>query len=158
MRANDWKSVAEIYKEGIDTGNATFQKEVPEYEDWDKGHLKICRIVAEMYGEIVGWVALSPVSSRAVYAGVTELSIYVAKAHRGKHIGGKLLKHLIEESEKAGIWTLQVGIFPENKPSLLMHEKAGFRKIGYREKVGRMNGFWRDTVLMERRSKVVAID
>lgn len=157
MEVNDWESVAQIYKEGLETGNSTFQQEVPTWEDWDKGHLTVCRLIAEHEQKIVGWAALSPVSSRCVYAGVAEVSVYVSAKHRGNKIGSQLLNKLIQESEKNGFWTLQAGIFPENIPSIKIHEDLGFRKIGYREKIGNMNGIWRDTLLLERRSKVIGI-
>lgn len=158
MMANDWKSVAEIYKQGIETGNATFQQEIPIWNDWDNGHIKSCRIVACTGNEIVGWAALSSVSARKVYAGIAEVSIYVATKYRGQGIGYKLLEKTITESESENFWTLQVGIFPENQASLHIHKKLNFREIGYRERIGKMNGTWRNTVLLERRSKIVGID
>jgi len=158
MTANDWKSVAEIYKQGIETGNATFQQEIPTWNDWDNGHIKSCRIVACMENEIVGWAALSSVSARKVYAGIAEVSIYVANKYRGHGIGYKLLEKTITESESENFWTLQVGIFPENQASLHIHKKLNFREIGYRERIGKMNGTWRNTVLLERRSKIVGLD
>ena len=154
MHPTDWKTVATIYKLGIDTGQATFQLEVPDWESWDKGHLQICRILAKSGNEIAGWAALSPISSRAVYRGVTEVSIYISPDFRGKKIGKKLLAKLIEDSEANGIWTLQASIFPENKASLKIHQDLGFRQVGYREKIGAMNGIWRDTILVERRSNL----
>lgn len=158
LTADDFTAVAAIYKQGIDTGNATFQQVVPTWEEWDKGHIKDCRLIAIAANKIAGWAALSAVSGRAVYAGVAEVSIYIASDFRGQKIGTMLLDKLIAESEKAGFWTLQAGIFPENIPSLSLHEQSGFRKIGYRERIGNMNGKWRDTVLMERRSKHIGID
>jgi len=158
MTANDWKSVAEIYKQGIETGNATFQQEIPTWNDWDNGHIKSCRIVACMENEIVGWAALSSVSARKVYAGIAEVSIYVANKYRGYGIGYKLLEKTITESESENFWTLQVGIFPENHASLHIHKKLNFREIGYRERIGKMNGIWRNTVLLERRSEIVGLD
>lgn len=154
MADSDWKSVAEIYRQGIDTGNATFQKDVPEWEDWDRGHLKSCRIVAEVRGKVVGWAALSAVSGRSVYAGVAEVSVYVMISLSGMKIGSQLLKRLIEESEQEDFWTLQASIFPENAASLKIHKNLGFREVGYREKIARMSDNWRDTILLERRSKV----
>lgn len=154
MHPNDWTSVAEIYKEGIATGLATFEKEIPLWEKWNENHIKSCRLVAVYNNEIVGWAALSAVSSRCVYGGVAEVSVYVAKKSRGKKVGEKLLLALISESEKNGFWTLQSGIFSENIVSINLHKKAGFRMIGYREKIGQLNGEWKDNVLMERRSKV----
>jgi phosphinothricin acetyltransferase len=150
--ADDWASVRDIYLLGIKTGNATFQTEAPTWEEWDNGHLSFGRLVAVMDGRIVGWAALSPVSSRCVYAGVAEVSVYIHTDYFGKGIGSKLLRQLTEDSEEQGIWTLQAGIFPENIGSLKIHEKAGFRLVGYREKIGKMNGLWRDTILMEKRS------
>jgi L-amino acid N-acyltransferase YncA len=152
---NDWADVSEIYRQGIASGNATFQYEVPSLDEWDATHLKSCRIVAVVDGIIAGWAALSPVSGRCVYAGVAEVSIYISMIHRGQKTGTKLLENLIYESETAGIWTLQAGIFPENLASLKMHYNQGFRRVGFREKIGQMNGIWRDTILLERRSKIV---
>lgn len=158
MKAADWTNVAEIYRQGIETGNATFQQEIPTWDDWNNGHIKSCRIVAEIDNEIVGWAALTAVSGRCVYAGVAEVSVYISNKYRGQKIGTKLLDKLIAESENEKHWTLQAGIFPENIASLKIHEELGFRKIGHREKIGKMNGIWRDTVLLERRSKVIGID
>lgn len=158
MTADDWTNVAEIYKQGIETGNATFQQEIPTWDDWNNGHIKSCRIVAVIDNEIVGWGALTPVSGRCVYAGVAEVSIYISNKYRGQKIGTKLLEKLIIESENEKLWTLQAGIFPENIASLKIHEELGFRKIGHREKIGKMNGIWRDTVLLERRSQLIGID
>jgi L-amino acid N-acyltransferase YncA len=158
MSATDFTIVAAIYKQGIDTGNATFQQEIPAWDEWDKGHLKTCRPVALIDNRIAGWAALTPVSGRCVYAGVAEVSVYVDTAFRGQKIGAKLLAKLITESETENIWTLQAGIFPENIPSLKIHEELGFRKVGFRERIGKMDGKWRDTVLMERRSKMIGID
>jgi phosphinothricin acetyltransferase len=154
---NDWAVVQSIYQEGLATGNATFETDAPEWEDWNKSHLHDCRLVAKRKGQIVGWAALSPVSSRCVYGGVAEVSIYIAASARGLGIGKALLQALIEESEQAGIWTLQAGIFPENVGSITLHKACGFREVGRRERIGQMNGVWRDVVLMERRSKVVGI-
>lgn len=158
MFVEDWTSVANIYKEGILTGNATFEQDVPTYEEWDNGHLKSCRIVAILNNQIVGWAALSPVSGRCVYAGVAEVSVYVSDKHRGHKIGALLLNNLIAESEKENFWTLQAGIFPENIPSIKLHEQLGFRKVGHREKIGKMSGLWRDTLLFERRSESIGIN
>ena len=157
MTADDWKNVSEIYRQGIETGNATFQQEIPTYTDWDYGHLKNCRIVAIKDNEVAGWAALTPVSGRCVYAGVAEVSVYVADKNRGHKIGHKLLEKLIIESENEKLWTLQAGIFPENIASLKIHEALGFRKIGHRERIGQMNGIWRDIILLERRSKLIGI-
>jgi len=158
MTADDWTSVAEIYREGIETGHATFQQDIPKWEEWDKDHMKSCRIVALLEHEIVGWAALTAVSGRCVYAGVAEVSVYISKKHRGQKIGTQLLDKLIGESERNNLWTLQAGIFPENKASLRIHEELGFRKVGHREKIGKMHGIWRDTILLERRSNMVGID
>jgi phosphinothricin acetyltransferase len=152
LKKRHWPVVRRIYQEGIDTGNATFQQVSPAWEEWDTGHDKNCRLVALVKDEVVGWAALSPVSQRCVYAGVCEVSVYVANEARGKGVGKLLLQKLIEESEEKGIWTLQAGIFPENTGSLLLHKKLGFREIGFREKIGQMNGVWRDVLLLEKRS------
>ncbi len=150
-------SVKSIYEEGIATGNATFQTESPEWSEWDKGHIAHCRFVTIENNLITGWAALTPVSGRCVYAGVAEVSVYVGADHRGKGIGKLLLEKLIEESESKNIWTLQAGIFPENVASIKLHERLGFRQVGCREKIGKMKGTWRDTVLLERRSSTVGI-
>ena len=151
----DWQQVKLIYEKGINTGNATFQTSAPSWEDWNESHLDTCRIVAESNGVTIGWGVLTPVSSRCVYAGVAEVSVYVDPEYSGKGIGLALLKELVHLSETEGIWTLQAGIFPENIASLRIHEKAGFRTLGIREKIGKQNGIWRDTVLLERRSRVI---
>jgi L-amino acid N-acyltransferase YncA len=158
MRPENWPEVKQIYLEGIATGQATFQTDAPSWHDWDHAHLAELRYVAVIGNEIAGWVALSPVSSRCVYAGVAEVSIYIADRFKGQKLGIQLLQHVITESEKANIWTLQAGIFPENAASLRLHEKAGFRIMGYREKVGKMNGVWRNVNLLERRSKTTGIN
>lgn len=157
LGAADWPWVRAIYLEGIATGNATFEREAPEWERWDAGHLEACRLAARVGGSPAGWAALSRVSARAVYAGVAEVSVYVAAAARGAGVGSALLAMLVEESERRGIWTLQAGIFPENAASLALHRKAGFREVGRRERLGAMNGCWRDVVLMERRSQIVGV-
>ena len=154
---SDCSAVSRIYKEGIATGMATFEKEVPSWEDWDANHLKSCRIIARNEEEVVGWAALSPVSSRCVYGGVAEVSIYVAATARGKGVGKILMNRLIYESESEGFWTLQAGIFPENKNSIRLHEKSGFRIIGYRERIGQLDGVWKDNVLLERRSSKIGL-
>ena len=158
MNADDWQDVAEIYRQGIETGNATFQKEIPAWQKWNHDHLQCGRAVACTGGEIIGWAALSPVSGRCVYAGVAEVSVYVSAKFRGKHVGAALLHYLIIDSESQNIWTLQAGIFPENLASLKLHEQGGFRIVGYREKIGKMDGQWRNTVLLERRSNIAGID
>lgn len=157
IEAHHYPEISRIYLEGIATGNATFQTIAPSWDDWDKSHLKECRIILVDDMKIMGWAALTPVSSRCVYAGVSEVSVYVDALQRGKGIGKKLLKELIMQSEASGIWTLQSGIFPENKSSIRIHEECGFRIIGYREKIGNMKGIWRDNIIMERRSKVIGI-
>lgn len=150
--------IQEIYEQGIATGNATFETKAPRWEDWDKAHLAKARLVAtDDARQVVGWAALSPVSGRCVYAGVAEVSVYIHREARGSGIGKKLLEALIRESEKENIWTLQAGIFPENAASLKIHEQCGFRKVGYRERIGKMNNIWRDTVLLERRSPTVGV-
>jgi L-amino acid N-acyltransferase YncA len=153
-----WPAVRNIYLQGIATKQATFQTDSPSWEDWDQSHVDNLRYVAVLNGQIVGWAALSPVSSRCVYAGVCEVSIYVQEGNRGQGVGATLLQSLITNSERNNIWTLQSGIFPENISSIALHEKFGFRKIGLREKVGKMDGIWRDVLLMERRSKLIGQD
>jgi L-amino acid N-acyltransferase YncA len=151
-----WDAVKAIYLQGIATGQATFQTEAPSWEYWDKGHLPQLRYIYLLDDIVAGWAALSPVSGRCVYAGVAEVSVYIHEDYRGKGIGKALLQTLIYESEAQGLWMLQSGIFPENLASVALHEKLGFRQVGYREKIGQMGGIWRDTVLLERRSKIVA--
>jgi L-amino acid N-acyltransferase YncA len=156
LEAIHWPDVSRIYGEGIRTAHATFQTEIPTWESWDKDHLPNCRFVLLDNEQVAAWIALAPVSGRCVYAGVAELSVYVGEAHRGKKIGKQLLEHLIQESEKQGLWTLQAGVFPENQASIKLHKSVGFREIGYHEKLGQMkNGTWRDVVLLERRSRIV---
>lgn len=153
MIRDDWDQVAEIFRQGIETGNATFETQIPSWEKWDSAHIQSCRIVATIENVVIGWAALVPVSSRKVYAGVGEISIYISNRYQGLKIGTRLLERLIDESEKEGFWTLQAGIFPENKASIKLHQNHGFRIVGYREKIGQMKGVWRDTILLERRSK-----
>jgi len=155
MLPQHWTEVSKIYKDGMVTGMATFEKEIPGWTVWDNNHLKVCRLIAVLNKKIVGWAALSPVSSRCVYRGVGEVSVYVAREFRGIQIGEKLLRKLIGESEESGLWTIQSGIFPENISSIKLHEKVGFRKIGYREKIGALDGIWKDNILLERRSKLI---
>ncbi len=155
MTAEDWPAVRTIYEEGIATGNATFQLSVPTWTEWDAGHIQECRLVATEGAEIVGWAALSRVSSRCVYAGVAEVSIYVAPAARGHSVGQRLLEWLTTDSEQHGFWTLQAGIFPENVASVALHQRCGFRTVGTRERLGELNGRWRDVLLLERRSSTV---
>jgi L-amino acid N-acyltransferase YncA len=158
MRASDWPAVRSIYLEGIGTANATFEAEAPAWEKWDSAHLKECRLVARANDEVVGWAALGPVSARPVYAGVAEVSVYVAGRYRGQGLGSRLLAALVAASEAHGIWTLQAGIFPENQASIALHKRHGFREVGRRERIGQMNGVWRDVVLLERRSRVVGAE
>jgi len=154
LRPDDWPEVARIYAAGIATGNATFETEVPGWESWDSAHLAAHRYVALEGGRVVGWVALTPYSDRCCYGGVADVSIYVDSAARGRGVGGALLRRVVEESQRAGIWTLQAGIFAENGPSLVLHLHCGFRLVGVREKLGRLDGVWRDVLLLERRAPV----
>jgi L-amino acid N-acyltransferase YncA len=156
MQPAHWEQIAAIYLEGIATGQATFETRVPSWEQWDRAHLAVARLIARAGDGIAGWAALSPVSQRQVYAGVAEVSVYVASTSRGCGIGRKLLAALIVESERNGIWTLQAGIFPENTASAALHHGAGFREVGRRECIGKMNGEWRDTFLLERRSSRIS--
>jgi L-amino acid N-acyltransferase YncA len=156
LRSDDWPEVARIFEEGIRTGDATFETEVPSWEAWDAAHLAEHRFVAERESRVAGWIALAPVSSRCCYAGVAEVSAYVAEDARGEGIGRELLARLIESAERAGIWTLETGVFPENAASLGLLQRFGFRVVGTRERIGQMHGMWRDVVFLERRSEVVA--
>lgn len=158
MKAEDWDEVAIIYQTGMATGNATFEREVPTWEEWDKSHLNECRLVARSDGRIIGWAALSPVSSRRIYSGVAEVSLYVAESMQGVGVGKALLEASIQASERVGLWTLQAGIFPENGASMALMKSCGFREVGRRERLGKMDGVWRDVLLVERRSKIVGID
>jgi phosphinothricin acetyltransferase len=155
LRPDDWPEVARIFEQGIRTGVATFETEVPSWEEWDAAHLLEHRFVAERKGSVVGWIALVPVSPRECYAGVAEVSAYVGEEARGEGAGTALLAQLIESSERGGIWTLETGVFPENEPSLALLQRFGFRVVGTRERIGRMRGMWRDVVFLERRSEVV---
>jgi phosphinothricin acetyltransferase len=168
MPSEVWPSIREIYREGIATGNATFETELPDWEKWDRSHRKDCRLVAfepfEKDSEfliplekltVIGWAALSPVSARHVYRGVAEVSVYVAATARGRGVGKSLLKALVTESEAKGIWTLQAGIFPENTASVTLHKSCGFREVGVRNRIGKLENRWRDVVLLERRSTSV---
>jgi len=163
MKPEDWEQVRSIYREGISTGHSTFEYEAPDWEKWDHAHLSEHRLVARKDDQVFAWAALSPVSTRCIYSGVAELSLYVAAKHRGKNVGSALLEAVIFSAEKAGLWTLQGGIFPENIPSLRLVRKHGFKEIGRREKIGKMTygplaGTWRDIILVERRSTVAGID
>ena len=154
---DDWAEVRAIYIDGIATGDATFETDAPDWETWNRNHLTFGRIIVREAGAVIGWAALSPASSRRVYAGVAEVSVYVAQAARGRGAGRALLTALIDEAERNGVWTLQAGIFPENLASITLHKTCGFREVGRRERVGRLHGVWRDVVLLERRSEVVGI-
>lgn len=158
MRPSDWEQVRAIYLEGIATGNATFETEAPSWEVWNSSHLPFARLVARFSDRVAGWAALSPVSQRCVYGGVAEVSVYVSRTHRHSGIGRRLLSALISESERNGIWTLQAGMFPENAGSLILHQRLGFREVGRRERIGKLDEVWRDTILLERRSSLVGIE
>lgn len=171
MSPDLWPEVREIYREGISTGNATFETEVPDWEKWNNSHRQDCRLVAlqltnadadqpavRLIGaRVLGWAALSPISARHVYRGVAEVSVYVAAAARGRGVGRALLLALVQESELKGIWTLQAGIFPENAGSLALHKSCGFRKVGVRKNIGKLGDRWRNVILLERRSTVVGL-
>jgi L-amino acid N-acyltransferase YncA len=155
LRPGDWPEVAVIYEAGVATRNATFETAVPTWEEWDAGHLPGSRLVAVEGGAVVGWAALSPVSARRCYAGVAEDSVYVAPGRQGRGVGRALLEELVARSEAEGIWTLQTSIFPENRASLALHLRCGFRVVGVRERIAELDGAWRDTLLLERRAGAV---
>jgi L-amino acid N-acyltransferase YncA len=157
LREEHWDAVKAIYAEGLETGQASFETRPPDWKVWDEGHLPHSRVLACQAGSVVGWAALSPVSGRVVYAGVAEVSVYVAGRCRGQGVGRRLLAELIRQSELAGIWTLQASIFPENRASIRLHEGCGFRLLGRRDRIARHHGVWRDTVLYERRSEVTGL-
>lgn len=157
MTEDDWVRVRQIYVDGIAGGNATFETGAPSWNEWDTRHLNFARLVAVSDREVKGWAALSPVSTRAVYRGVAENSVYVAQDSQGRGIGRRLLQSLIIESEENGVWTLQNSIFPENVASINLHLSCGFREVGYRERVAQLNGVWRNTIVMERRSSVTGM-
>ena len=157
MQASDWRSVQQIYQQGIDTKNATFEMTAPTWEVWNAKHLAPCRLVARCGDVLAGWAALSPVSVRAVYRGVAEVSIYIGPGYQGQGLGDTLMATLVEQSEQAGLWTLQASIFPENNASVQLHAKHGFRIVGQREKIAQREGIWRDTMLLERRSLVTGL-
>jgi L-amino acid N-acyltransferase YncA len=157
MQPADWDTVREIYREGIATGQATFETQLPDWEKWDRSHRQDCRLIARQGDQILGWAALSPVSARRVYSGVAEVSVYVAAAARGRGVGTALLRALIEESEARGVWTLQAGIFPENAASIAIHKSCGFHEVGKRQRIGKLGETWRDVMLLERRSTRVGI-
>jgi L-amino acid N-acyltransferase YncA len=158
MSPEHWEQVRSVYVEGLETGDATFETEAPEWERWNAAHLQCCRLVALEGGRVAGWAALSRVSAREVYAGVAEVSVYVGGGFRGAGVGRALLEALVRESEAAGLWTLQASIFPENGASIALHRACGFREVGRRERVGKLRGRWRDTVLLERRSRITGSD
>jgi L-amino acid N-acyltransferase YncA len=151
LRADDWPAVDAVYEEGIRTRNATVETAAPSWQEWDAAHLSEPRLVAEEEGEVIGWAALTPYSSRTCYAGVAEDSLYVAERMRGRGVGFALLSELCARADAIGLWTLQTGIFPENEASLALHERCGFRRVGVRERIGQLDGVWRDVVLLERR-------
>jgi len=153
----DWPQVRVIYEEGIATGDATFETEAPDWEQWDSEHLPECRLVAVVSDRVIGWAALCPISDRCAYAGVAEVSVYVGTDSQGRGVGTLLLQTLITRSEQSGLWTLQAGIFPENEGSILVHERCGFRIVGRRVHLGRLAGRWRDVLMLERRSGTVGI-
>ena len=158
LEPTDWPAVERIYREGIATGNATFEAEPPSWEEFDREKVTAPRLVAELDGDVVGWAAASRISSRCVYEGVLEHSVYVAEVVRGRGVGRMLLASFLEAAEEGGFWTVQSGVFPENESSLVLHERLGFRTVGIRERVGKMSygrfaGQWRDVVLIERRSE-----
>jgi len=154
MTEKDWPAVAAIYADGIATGQATFETGVPEWAEFDTGRLSAHRLVAVEDGEVAGWVAVTPVSHRESYAGVVEHSVYVAETARGRGVGAALMDALVASTEAAGIWTLQTSVFPENEASVALHRRLGFRVVGRRERIAELAGAWRDTLLLERRSRV----
>jgi phosphinothricin acetyltransferase len=151
LTPDDWSAVADIYWDGMRDGLATFETEVPSWEEWDGAHLREHRLVAELLGEVVGWAALSPASKRRCYAGVVENSVYVAPEARGRGVGRQLLEALIAGARASGLWTIQCSIFPENRASLVLHERCGFRVVGTRDRIAKRDGIWRDTVFLELR-------
>ncbi len=158
MEPTDWGQVRDIFAQGIETGYATFETSVPSWEAWDKAHLPFCRLVARSEGRVVGWAALTPISPRQAYAGVAEASLYIADEYKRKGVGLALQMALIRRSEAHGIWTLQAVVHASNAPSLALLKRTGFREVGRRERIARLNGVWRDTVLLERRSSVVGLE
>ncbi len=155
IQSSHFEAISDIYLQGILTKMATFQTTTGTWEEWDSSHLVHSRLGTFVDNQLIAWAALSQVSSRCVYGGVAEVSIYIHESYRGQGVGKALLKALINDSELHGIWTLQSGIFPENKGSIVLHEHCGFRKIGFREKIGQLDGIWRDNIIMERRSRIV---
>jgi phosphinothricin acetyltransferase len=158
LTESHWEQVRAIYQEGMATGLATFETELPSWERWDAGHLSCCRLIAQAGEMVKGWAALSQVSARRAYSGVAEVSVYVGERHRGEGVGRALLEALVKASEENGLWMLQAGIFAENMASVALHGKCGFRVVGRRERIARLQGRWRDTILMERRSTIVGVN
>jgi L-amino acid N-acyltransferase YncA len=156
LTAGDWPAVSEIYAEGIATRNATFETTVPSWDEWACAHMGHHRLVGRVDDEVVGWAALSRVSTRQCYRGVVEDSVYIRRGHRGQGVGHALLSKLVAQAEAAGIWTIEAGVFPENLASLRLHVACGFRVVGVRERIGQLDGAWRDVVFLERRSKEIA--
>jgi L-amino acid N-acyltransferase YncA len=156
LTAGDWPAVSAIYADGIATRNATFETAVPSWDEWERAHMSNYRLVGRVDDEIVGWAALSRVSDRQCYSGVAEDSVYVRNGHHAQGVGHALLSALVSRAEAAGVWTIQAGVFPENLPSLKLHVACGFRVVGVRERIGQLDGAWRDVVLLERRSKEIA--
>jgi phosphinothricin acetyltransferase len=155
LRSEHWPGVVRVFEQGIATKSATFETEAPTWEAWDSSHLPEHRLVALRAGELVGWAAVSPVSDRCCYGGVVESSVYVAETARGQGVGRRLLEELIASTEAAGIWTIEAGMFPENEGSIRLHERVGFEIVGRRKRLGKLNGVWRDVLLLERRSATV---
>lgn len=158
MKKTDWNQVCHIFNEGIQTGNATFETEAPTWESWDRDYFSVCRLVARKGQEVVGWAALTPISKREAYCGAAEVSIYISSTSTGNGVGTKLLERLVDVSEECGFWSLEADIFKENESSILLHKKCGFREVGTRCRLGKLNGLWRDVVILERRSDVVGMD
>ncbi|MFN2530759.1 MAG: N-acetyltransferase family protein [Pyrinomonadaceae bacterium] len=158
LTVDHWPRVREIYLAGIRTGIATFETSAPDWDEWDKAHHAFARLVLSAHNEVIGWAALSRASNRSVYAGVSEVSIYISPEHRGRGCGHILMNALVEKSEQNGIWTLQACVFPENQASINLHRNHGFRVVGQRERIAKLNGTWRSTVIMERRSEAVGTD
>jgi L-amino acid N-acyltransferase YncA len=158
MSPADWERVRAIYEQGIAAGQATFELKAPSWEQWDAAHHQFGRLVARLESRVIGWAALSPVSGRCCYAGVADVSVYIDTDHRPQGVGRQLLLATIAESERQGIWTLQGGTFAENEASLRLQRGCGFRVVGKRERIGQLNGVWRDTILTERRSPIVGVE
>jgi L-amino acid N-acyltransferase YncA len=157
LAPSDWPQVRSIYVEGIAGGQATFETEAPSWQEWDAAHLAACRLAARSGGVLIGWGALSPVSRRRCYAGVAEVSVYIATSQQRHGVGKSLLQAIIAAAEQHGIWTLQGSTFAENVASLRLQESCGFRIVGRRDRIGQLKGLWRSTILTERRSSVVGL-